>query len=326
MDSGLNERVHPEMNTRQNSPRLIAHRGFAGIYPENTLAAMRGAPSAEFGPESDDSNAETGSADAIEIDVVPAAGGEPVVFHDLTLGRLTDVPASLRRQPVWETSVERLRNFSVLDSGESVPLLTEIMDTIPPEVEVNVELKHPGTGQPRRELDGRERSQGRERWLAFVEHVVNILTAYENDLLVSSSYEGALAAVRDIAPDLALAYLFWNSIEDGLDITRRYDCEAVHPALDMVTGTTLFNSGYTPAGPFTEFDVVERAHEEGREVNVWTLTTPQQATELRTAGVDGLIADYPGLFDRVGSTSPSVAKPEDSCATDTIMTDAASDD
>lgn len=326
MVSGLNERAHLETNTRQNSPTLIAHRGFAGIYPENTLAAMRGAPYAEFTPESGDSNAETGGADAIEIDVVPAAGGEPVVFHDLTLGRLTDAHTSLRRQPVWETPVETLRNVSVLDSDESVPLLTEVMNTIPPEVEVHVELKHPGTGQPRRELDGHERSLGRERWLTFVERVVNILTAYDNDLLVSSSYEGALAAVRDIAPDLALAHLFWNSIEGGLDITRRYDCEAVHPALDMVTGTTLFNSGYTSAGPFTEIDVVERAHEEGREVNVWTLTTPQQATELRAAGVDGLITDYPGLFDREGSTSPSVAKPEDSCATGTIMTDAASND
>ena len=62
-------------------PSTIAHRGFGGLYPENTIVAMRGAVQAD--------------ADAIEIDLMPCADGTPVVFHDPQLsgrpnGGLTD--------------------------------------------------------------------------------------------------------------------------------------------------------------------------------------------------------------------------------------------
>lgn len=287
---------HPAGAVNETEIDCIAHRGFAGVYPENTLAAVRGASNGDFTREHAEFSAGTNAVDAIEIDVLPAAGGEPVVFHDLTLGRLTDAPPAMRRQPVWETPLETLRTFSVLDSSESVSTLADVMDVIPPAVTVNIELKHPGTGQPRRELEANERARGRKRWSGFVERVLAVLADHDNDVLFSSSYEGALAATR-AASDLPLAYLFWESIEGGLAITRRYDCEAVNPAMDMITGTTMFGSGYTPTGPFTDIDLVEIAHEEGRTVNVWTVTERQQATQLRAAGVDGIITDYPGLLE-----------------------------
>ncbi|WP_160132816.1 glycerophosphodiester phosphodiesterase [Halococcus salsus] len=281
MERGPAERVPP---TTQRSDDLlsIAHRGFAGVAPENTLAAMRAA-------------CENPGTDMVEIDVQPAANGEPVVFHDLTLGRLTNVPPAERRRRVSETSLETLRNCSVLGSDERVATFAEVLDALPADVGVNVELKHPGTGQPRRELDPRDRSRGRDRWSPLVERVVRALDDQGNRALVSSSYEGALVAMREVAPEIPLAYLFWNSIEGGLEVTDRYDCEAVHPSLDMVRGADLFNSGYVPTGPFADIDLVERAHETGRPVNVWTVTDWHQASQLRAAGVDGLIADYPGL-------------------------------
>lgn len=286
MERGSVERAPPATTQRSDDALSIAHRGFAGVAPENTLAAIRAA----CGESADEPG-----ADMIEIDVQPAANGEPVVFHDLTLGRLTDVPADKRRQQVCKTPLETLRNCSVLGSDERVATFAEVLDAIPSNVGVNVELKHPGTGQPRRELDARERDRGRNRWSPLVERVVEALDEHSNSILVSSSYEGALAAMRDVAPETPLAYLFWNSIEGGLELTERYDCEAVHPSLDMVQGTDLFNSGYVSTGPFADVDLVERAHETGRPVNVWTVTDWHQASQLLDAGVDGLIADYPGL-------------------------------
>lgn len=273
--------------TPHNDVALIAHRGFAGVAPENTLAAVQQATRETNGER---------AADAIEIDVLPAANGEPVVFHDLTLGRLTDVPESLQGQPVWETPVETLQELSVLDSPESIPTLAEILTAIPGDVTVHIELKHPGTSQPRRELDATERIQGRERWEELVRRVVDLLDGDDHEVMISSSYEGALAAIRDIAPSLPCAYLFWNSIEGGLAITDRYDCEAVHPAADMIRTTTLFNSGSTPTEPFADIDLVKRAHDAGRAINVWTVTDWHEAAQLRAAGVNGIIADYPGLL------------------------------
>ena len=54
----------------------IAHRGFSGKYPENTMLAFRKA-------------LETG-CDGIELDVHLSRDGVPVVIHDETLDRTTD--------------------------------------------------------------------------------------------------------------------------------------------------------------------------------------------------------------------------------------------
>src|SRR5262245_13152385 len=58
------------------SPRVIAHRGGRGLWPENTLYAFRRA--AALG------------ADVLEMDVRQTADGELVVLHDETVDRTTD--------------------------------------------------------------------------------------------------------------------------------------------------------------------------------------------------------------------------------------------
>jgi glycerophosphoryl diester phosphodiesterase len=72
--------------------RLVAHRGWAARYPENTLAAVRGA-------------LEAGAA-AVEIDVQLSLDGVPHLFHDRTLERLCGVSGSLGQRTRAE--LERL--------------------------------------------------------------------------------------------------------------------------------------------------------------------------------------------------------------------------
>ncbi|QLG60874.1 glycerophosphodiester phosphodiesterase [Halorarum salinum] len=102
-------------------PALIAHRGFAGDHPENTLGAFRAA---------------AGTAAMLELDVRRCGSGEVVVFHDAELGRVTG-----RRGAVAETPYDVLADCEVLDSGEGVPLLADVFAAVPPSVGVNVELK-----------------------------------------------------------------------------------------------------------------------------------------------------------------------------------------
>jgi glycerophosphoryl diester phosphodiesterase len=65
----------------------------------------------------------------------------------------------------------------------------------------------------------------------------------------------------------------------------------------MIHGTPFFNvCVYVDEPNYSDVDVTELAYEEGREVNVYTLRTWYQAEQLATAGVDGLVADYPGLL------------------------------
>jgi len=283
------------------APAIIAHRGFAGCYPENTVGAV--AAAAKGGRSA---TAPSRGADAIEIDVVPTADEDVVVFHDSGLSErdggergLTDVDGL-----VWETDTATVTNAEVLESGETVPTLRETLDAIPTGVAVNVELKNPGSSDLRfaANLDGDELATQKDVWRPFVERVLSTVDDYDHRFLFSSFYEAALATTRE-ASDYAVAPLLWDSIEDGLDIARTYDAEALHPPYNMVRETPFFaDPYYTEGSNWADTDLVATAHDEGRDVNVYTLATWYQAEQLAAAGVDGLIADYPDLL-RFGSSA-----------------------
>jgi glycerophosphoryl diester phosphodiesterase len=63
-------------------PQIIAHRGWSGRYPENTLAAIRAA--IRLG------------VDRVEIDVQETRDGQLVVFHDYRLDRVYGVHKRVR--------------------------------------------------------------------------------------------------------------------------------------------------------------------------------------------------------------------------------------
>ena len=278
-------------------PTLIAHRGFAGVYPENTITAVeRAATEVLAAPADSPSSADgvPGGAGMIEIDVMPTATGEIVVFHDTRPDRLTDAPPALAGQYVWELPYDQLSDLEVLASGEGVPTLVDVLDAIPSDVGVNVEFKNPGSAavQIGQYLDATAFDRHEDLWRPFAAEVGAILSAAPHEILVSSFHEPAIAALRSVEPDLPVAFVFRDSLAGGLEVARRYDCEAIHPPMEMIAGTALFDAdSYDPG-----IDVVAHAHAEGRTVNVWTVENWYQANQLRQAGVDGLIADYPGVL------------------------------
>lgn len=107
--------------------RCIAHRGFAGLYPENTLTAVRQASS---------------QADMIELDVRRCRSGDPVVIHDETVDRVTDDEGA-----VADISLATLQSMDVLGTGEGVPSLEAVLRTVPSDVGLNLELKSEGLAE-----------------------------------------------------------------------------------------------------------------------------------------------------------------------------------
>ncbi|WP_299237183.1 glycerophosphodiester phosphodiesterase [Natronomonas sp.] len=258
---------------------VIAHRGFAGENPENTVAAAVAA-------------ADRG-ADLVEVDAVPTASGDVVVFHDDRLaGRegakgLTDAEGV-----VWETDTDTVTGAEVLDSGETVPRLSEVLAAVPAGVGVNVELKNPGRADLRvgEYLSESALSERTAVWRPFVERVLSVVEDHDNHVLFSSFCEAPLAVVRE-ASSHPIAPIAYESVADGTAVARRHDAEAIHPSLGAVLGTAG-RSGSPDAG------LVATAHAEGRRVNAWTVATWRHAQRLADAGVDGIIADYSGLLDR----------------------------
>jgi len=92
--------------------KLIAHRGYARHYPENTLLAFRAALEA--------------GADAIELDVQFAADGTPMVIHDADLLRVSGQHGQVRRMLPGELariSVHEPGRLGQRHAGECIPTL-----------------------------------------------------------------------------------------------------------------------------------------------------------------------------------------------------------
>ena len=274
---------------------LIAHRGFAGVYPENTELAVEA--SSFGGPGTHTAHRR---ADMIEVDVVPTADGTLVTFHDNGLAErdggergLTDTEGL-----VFETDTDTVTSATVLGTEETVPTLETVMDSIPPSVAVNLEFKNPGSEDLyfAESLSDQTLSTQREVWRPYTERALDLAGEYDNDILVSSFYEAALATVRDYDDSVPVAFLFWDSIEEGLEVTRRYDCEAMNVPWNTIQGTPFFNDDGYIESDLGDIDLVEIADDEDRTLNTWTVSTWYQAQELVRAGVDGLISDYPSVL------------------------------
>jgi len=100
---------------------VYAHRGWHGDgRVENSPSAFRAAVAAGLG---------------IECDVQQAADGEPMVFHDWDLDRLTG-----ERGPVRKRSVEDLSRIS-LRGGEAIWTLSQLLDEVAGRVPLLIEIK-----------------------------------------------------------------------------------------------------------------------------------------------------------------------------------------
>jgi len=263
-----------------DAPSVIAHRGFAGTYPENTVAAARAAAAA--------------GADAVEVDVRPTADGTVVCFHDARLddgGRsrgVTDAAGA-----VYETPTDRVLDAEILDSGHTVPTLDALLDALPAGVGANVELKPPNDAEqpPHPFPDDADRAQA--RWDPFVTDVLATLDGFDGWVLLSSFHDGALASTAALAPDRPTAVLVGESLARASQRASRYDAAAVHPPLELFVEPTAARE---PIGGSPRDDDARALLESDYRVNAWTVGTWRQAASLTALGVDGLIADYPGLL------------------------------
>jgi len=100
----------------------FAHRGLHNkVYPENTLGAFKNAVKYEFD---------------IELDIRLSKDQQVVVFHDQNLLRLCDENLN-----VDEVTFEDLRKYPIHKTNERIPLLQEVLDTLPKETKYLIELK-----------------------------------------------------------------------------------------------------------------------------------------------------------------------------------------
>ncbi|MBB6636095.1 glycerophosphodiester phosphodiesterase [Cohnella thailandensis] len=170
MESSERARLHP----------CVAHRGWSGNAPENTLAAFRIAVS-------------EASVHTIEMDVHLSKDGIPVVIHDAKLKRTTNGKGLVRDYTAAELGrLDAGGWFHPSFAGEPVPTLEQVLTLAGGKCKLNIELK--------------EGNNDEQLLAGKVAEVVRRFRL-EPDTTITSFEQSLLVASKKAAPELRVGWI-----------------------------------------------------------------------------------------------------------------------
>jgi glycerophosphoryl diester phosphodiesterase len=227
--------------------RPIAHRGLhdaaRGIV-ENSLGAARAAVAGNY---------------AIECDVQLSADGEAMVFHDDTLERLTGAQGRIDAMTAGE-----LARLTLRGSSETLPRLSQLLETVAGRVPIVVELKSRFDGE-----------------LSLARRVAGLVASYEGPLALESFDPDPIAYLRarGEAPGVGHVPL-------GIVAQARYEADEWPDLPDARRAELTHLLHFSRTRPdFLSFNVKDLPHavavlfREGLKlpVTVWTVRSQAQA-------------------------------------------------
>ncbi len=162
-------------------PYAVAHRGGAGLAPENTLAAV--------------SEAIRRDVKSIEVDVQRTSDGVLVIVHDTTVERTTN-GKGIVGELTWEeiNHLDAGSHFSPNFASERIPTLDNILEMI---TEKNVTLLL--------EAKSPKSYHGIETQIA---EAIQRLEAKDRVVVISFDHEW-LRRFQEVVPDVRLGWLSW---------------------------------------------------------------------------------------------------------------------
>ncbi|TQS71258.1 glycerophosphodiester phosphodiesterase [Ornithinibacillus gellani] len=232
----------------------FAHRGSLTDAPENTLPAFL--------------HALDHGAKAIELDVQLTKDGALVVCHDHTLKRFN--PAATKR--IKDCTLAEIKQidigstFSEAYQGLTLATLEEVLDLVPPDVLLNIEIKNIPV-----------------LYEGIEQRLLDCLKQYNRmeTVIISSFDHVALEKVQQLAPDMDLGMLFHYRILRTWDYVRESGLRirSIHP-----------NQVYV------DQNFVQQCKALGYEVYPYTVLSKSRYEELLSYGVDGTFTNLPSIF------------------------------
>lgn len=242
---------------------VIGHRGNRAFAPENTIESF--AQAVALG------------ADAIELDVHLSADGIPVVHHDRTLSRTTDVSGEIARMTFAELrradagarfSSDGGRTWPYRGAGHRIPSLEEVVEAFP-STPLLVEIKAPLAATQVRKIIEARKAEGRTLVDSYHYEAVRVFEG--SDIATGASRRGT-------------GRLMWEVLSGRLISPMRFAALSV----------PLHHYGM----PLPVKRFAKAAAALGRCVHVWTINDPRVASDLWAAGVNGIITDDPATILR----------------------------
>ena len=178
----------------------FAHRGFKGLYPENTMLAFRKA--VEIG------------ADGIEFDLHLTKDGQLVIIHDELLDRTTDFKGLVKDYSLRE--LKKANASALFDQySEKIPSLEEYLSYIKDkDIITNIEIKNSIIDYPNIE-----------------EKMYEMVKAYGllDKIIVSSFNHESLLRVKAIDKNVKCGILESSRMVKSWDYVKSLGCEYYHP-------------------------------------------------------------------------------------------------
>jgi glycerophosphoryl diester phosphodiesterase len=244
-------------------PLVMAHRGGAGLWPENTMYGFERA--VDLG------------VDVLETEVHSTADNFLVLMHDSTVDRTTNGSG-----PISTFTLEELKTldagynwspdggqtFPFRGSGITVPTLEELF-TVLPNVRMNIDIK--------------------QEKPSLVESLCKTIRTFDmvDKVMVASFSSRVLKAFRRRCPEVTTSAgtgevaMFFVMNLVFLGAVYRPACQAFQVP-EYSSGLRVLTKRF-----------VKTAHGRNLAVHAWTINETTDMQRLLALGVDGVITDYP---------------------------------
>lgn len=248
---------------QQQKPLVIAHRGGAGLWPENTLHAFEQALAL--------------GVDVIEMDIRSTKDNVLVVLHDKSVERTTDgqgrvgemTLAELKKlDAAYRWSPDGGKSFPLRGKGITVPTLKEVLAALPL-MRFNIEPKQ---GAPE---------------LAVPLCQLIRESKMSDKVVVGAFGSNVLEEFRQACPEVATSASA-SEVSTFLALHKTGLAKSFSPAMKA-----LQVPEYAAGMHVLSRDFVAAAHERKLEVHAFTVNETEDMRRLLGIGLDGIMTDYP---------------------------------
>lgn len=242
----------------ENTVEIVAHRGASYDAPENTLASVK------LGWQQ--------NADGVEFDVWLSKDGQLVVIHDKDTARTGDV-----KKNVIDHTAAELRQVDVgrwkdaKFAGERVPLLAEVLATIPSGKRVFIEMKCGTEGVPE------------------LSRVVAVAGRPAAETAIISFHDDVIAASKRALPQCQ-AYWIVGLKQDKETGKWPHSAESLIRRAKEIHADGLD----LQAADLIDRSFGDQVKSAGLKLLVWTVNDVGVARKMIAAGVEGITTDRPG--------------------------------
>jgi glycerophosphoryl diester phosphodiesterase len=243
-------------NTTAQNILVTAHRGASGNAPENTISAIKKA--LELG------------VDRIEVDVQQTSDGVVICLHDKKLERTTSGKGKVADLSLDELkSVKANKGFETDFWDEAIPTLEQVFELLDEKTQFVIEIK-----------------AGNKTYPGIEDNVVNLIRKYKAEkwALIHSFNDKVLKFIHKSHPDIRLQKLF-VSFSGGLMLDFRLHSARLSD-YDYVEGYGISKGGANKK-------LIDKIHQQGKVVHVWTVNSAEDIQKMIGLGVDGIISNYP---------------------------------